>query len=70
MKLFRPHLLRDSISSGQIKQSPDTLLTLWQKNFSTHPNDSFVWDDILGMQSRRDFSLKAYLIADILRKIP
>ncbi|MFA5916626.1 MAG: AMP-binding protein [Candidatus Gracilibacteria bacterium] len=45
------------------------ILTLWKKEFSKNKNENFLWDNILGMQSKKDFIIKAYLIADYIKTI-
>ena len=51
-----------------IKQ--DTILTMLKKNFNQDKNLSFCYDQLFGVQSRNDFMIKAYLIADILKTFP
>lgn len=46
-----------------------SILTLWKQNFSKNKSDNFMWDNIFGMQSKKDFIIKAYLIADYIKKI-
>lgn len=46
-----------------------TILSLWKKSFSKNKNEKFLWDNILWMQSKKDFTIKAYLIADYIKKI-
>lgn len=45
------------------------ILTLWKKEFSKNKNENFLWDNILWMQSKKDFIIKAYLIADYIKTI-
>lgn len=47
----------------------ETILTLWKKEFSKNKNQNFLWDNILWMQSKNDFIIKAYLISDYIKKI-
>ncbi|MDR0282745.1 MAG: hypothetical protein LBI53_05690 [Candidatus Peribacteria bacterium] len=48
----------------------DNILTMIKKNFSQDPSLSFCYDQLFGVQSRNDFMIKAYLIADILKTFP
>lgn len=47
----------------------ETILTLWKKNFSTTKNDTFIYDNIFWLQTKKDFIVKAYLISDYIKKI-
>lgn len=47
-----------------------TILTLWKKEFSKNKKNSFVWDNILWMQTKKDFIIKAYLISEYIKTIP
>ncbi len=47
----------------------ETILTLWKKEFSKNKNEKFLWDNMLWMQSKKDFMIKAYLIANYIEKI-
>lgn len=44
------------------------ILTLWKKEFKKNKNEKFLWDNILWMQSKRDFVLKVYFIASRIKK--
>jgi long-chain-fatty-acid--[acyl-carrier-protein] ligase len=44
-----------------------TLLSVLQKSFKKLHNQSVCYDQLFGVQSAKDFLIKAYLIADILR---
>lgn len=46
-----------------------TILSLWKKEFSQNKNSSFVWDNILWLQTKKDFILKAYFISGRIKKI-
>ncbi len=46
-----------------------TILTLWKQNFSKNKKDPFIWDNILWMQTKRDFIIKAYFIASKIKKL-
>ena len=46
-----------------------TILTLWKKNFSIDKNDTFIYDNIFWLQTKKDFIIKAYLISDYIKKI-
>jgi len=48
----------------------DTILTMMKKNFRQDEHLSYCYDQLFGVQSRHDFMIKAYLIADILKKFP
>lgn len=47
-----------------------TIPQLWKKEFSKNKNNAFIWDNILWMQTKKDFIIKAYLISDYIKKIP
>ena len=47
-----------------------TVLTLMKESLKNHKSDGFCYDSIFGVQSRKDFLIKAYLIADLLKKMP
>ena len=47
-----------------------TILTLMKESLKNHKSDGFCYDSIFGVQSRNDFLIKAYLIADLLKKMP
>jgi len=47
-----------------------TIPQLWKKEFSQNKNNTFIWDNILWMQTKKDFIIKAYLISDYIKKIP
>jgi len=46
-----------------------TILTQWKQNFKNNKSESFMWDNIFGMQSKKDFIIKSYLISDYIKKI-
>ena len=46
----------------------DTILSMLKKNFKHLGKSSVCYDQIFGVQSTKDFMIKAYLISDILRK--
>jgi long-chain-fatty-acid--[acyl-carrier-protein] ligase len=46
------------------------ILTVLKKNFKKLKNLSVCYDQLFGVQSARDFLIKAYLIADILKTFP
>ncbi len=56
--------LRETINT-EIKTIPQ----LWKQNFKNNKLDDFVWDNILWLQTKRDFTIKAYFIAGRLKKI-
>lgn len=45
------------------------ILTLWKTEFSKNKNDNFLWDNILGSQTKKDFILKAYFISNRIKKL-
>lgn len=47
-----------------------TIISLWKKEFSTNNKSTFLWDNILWIQTKKDFTIKAYLISDYIKKIP
>jgi hypothetical protein len=47
-----------------------TVLSLMKVSLKHHKSDGFCYDSIFGVQSRKDFLIKAYLIADLLKKMP
>ena len=50
---------------------PDsTILSLMKETLKKNKSISFCYDQIFWVQNKRDFVIKAYLIADLLRKMP
>ena len=47
-----------------------TILTLMKESLKRNKSDGFCYDSIFWVQSRKDFLIKAYLIADLLKKMP
>ena len=47
-----------------------TILSLMKDSMKNNRSDSFCYDSIFWVQSRNDFLIKAYLIADLLKTIP
>lgn len=47
-----------------------TIPQLWKKEFSKNTYQSFIWDNILWMQTKKDFTIKSYLISAYIKKIP
>lgn len=47
----------------------DSILELWKLNFKNSKSDTFMWDNIMWMQTKKDFIIKVYLIADYIKKI-
>ncbi len=47
-----------------------TVLSLMKESLKNNRNYSFCYDSIFWVQSRNDFLIKAYLIADLLKTIP
>ena len=54
---------------GLIKED-STILTLMKESLKNNKSDGFCYDSIFWVQSRKDFLIKAYLIADLLKKMP
>lgn len=46
----------------------DTIPWLMKVIFNRHKKYSFCYDNVFGVQSRKDYAIKAYLIANILKK--
>jgi long-chain-fatty-acid--[acyl-carrier-protein] ligase len=46
------------------------ILSVMKKNFKKLENQSVCYDQLFGVQSAKDFLIKAYLLADILRTFP
>jgi acyl-CoA synthetase (AMP-forming)/AMP-acid ligase II/1-acyl-sn-glycerol-3-phosphate acyltransferase len=46
----------------------DTIPTLFKKVFWRHQSYSFCYDHVFGVQSRKDYVIKAYLISDLLKQ--
>ena len=53
-----------------ILKSDSTILSLMKETLKVNNSTSFCYDSIFGVQSRKDFVIKAYLIADLLKKMP
>ena len=47
-----------------------TILSLMKETFKNGKNLSFCYDWVFWVQSRKDFVIKSYLIADLLKKMP
>ena len=47
-----------------------TILSLMKSSLRTKKSNSFCYDSIFWVQTRKDFLVKAYLIADLLKKMP
>lgn len=47
----------------------NTIPHLWKQNFKSNKSNDFLWDNILGKQTKKDFIIKAYLISDYIKKI-
>ena len=47
-----------------------TILSLFKDSFRNNQSNSFCYDSIFWVQSKKDFLIKAYLIADLLKTIP
>lgn len=46
-----------------------SILSLFKESFRKSKNDSFVYDSIFGVQSKRDFLLKAYFISSKIKTL-
>ena len=53
-----------------VLKGDSTILSLMKETFKHDKKLSFCYDSIFWVQSRRDFLIKAYLIADLLKKMP
>ena len=51
-------------------KNDSTILTLMKETFKHNKSNSFCYDGIFWVQSRKDFLIKSYLIADLLKKMP
>ena len=55
---------------SSIIKDDSTILSLMKQTLKDDKSISFCYDSIFGVQSRKDFLIKAYLIADLLKKMP
>lgn len=62
------HSIYSSLKKWLTKE--DTILTMLKKSFRQDSSLSICYDQLFGVQSRTDFMIKAYLIADILKTFP
>ncbi|MDR0369807.1 MAG: hypothetical protein LBH96_04830 [Candidatus Peribacteria bacterium] len=62
------HVVYPSLKKELTKN--DTILTMLKKSFRKNTRLSVCYDQLFGVQSRMDFMIKAYLIADILKTFP
>lgn len=46
------------------------ILNLWKRAFSQDRETPFLWDNILGLQTRKEMILKAYVVSLKLRELP
>ena len=46
-----------------------TIPHLWKQNFKSNKSEGFLWDNILGKQTKKDFIIKTYLISDYIKKV-
>lgn len=51
-------------------EKDSTVLTLMKASFKWKTSNSFCYDSIFWVQTKKDFLIKAYLIADLLKKFP
>ncbi|MDR0607639.1 MAG: hypothetical protein LBG52_04770, partial [Candidatus Peribacteria bacterium] len=69
-RIFEPHdELLYTFFKQEVKKDA-TILTLLQKNFKKLGRQSVCYDQLFGVQSAKDFLIKAYVIADILKTFP
>lgn len=62
--------LSNIISKNKEKLWENTsIVSLWKEVFRENKKESFIYDNIFWIQSRKDFILKAYLIASYIKKI-
>jgi hypothetical protein len=47
----------------------NTISYFWKQNFKNNKNEDFIWDNILGLQTKKDFILKSYFIANKIKQI-
>ena len=47
-----------------------TILSVMKESLKNNRDNSFCYDSLFGVQSRKDFLIKAYLISDLLKQIP
>ena len=55
---------------SSIIKEDSTILSLMKETFKNNKSVSFCYDSIFWVQSRKDFIIKAYLIAGLLKKFP
>ena len=61
----------EKLLSEILKNTKNTnILTLWKRAFSESKETPFLWDNILGLQTRKEMILKAYVISLKLRELP
>ena len=53
-----------------IINSESTILSVMKDSFKDNLSESLCYDQIFGVQSKKDFLIKAYLISNLLKKIP
>lgn len=54
----------------QLIKSDSTILSVMKDSFKNDKSDSFCYDTIFWVQSKKDFLIKAYLVSDLLKKLP
>lgn len=59
-----------SLGKSLVFSNTDTILSLWKKTFQSSPKDSFLWDNIFWSQTKKDITIKAYVVAQYLKKLP
>lgn len=58
----------ESLNKNLWNNEYDNILSLFKKSFKQGKNSSFVYDNILWMQIKKDFLIKAYLISKYIKK--
>lgn len=74
---FKPCVWQSHASAALVKTtlahtitSESTILSVMKQSFKRLKNASIAYDQLFGVQSARDFLIKAYVIAGILRQFP
>lgn len=68
----RKYIEEDKLIYTHLKnliKEDSTILSLMKQSLKTKKYNSFCYDSIFWVQTRKDFLIKAYLIADLLKKI-
>jgi len=63
------HFDKTILPQGKISiDGSKTIHELFVKTFTTYPNEVFVWDNMLGSATRKEFYQKTMVVAEIIRK--